>query len=125
MKLKRVIKMSHILNIKKLLLVLFFGLPFFASAGTSVGVVTTPLVSGDIFMFAAGTHTDKPACATQGFAPWAISLNTQDSEIEGAKTMVALVLSAQAQKKKLSVTGKGTCTIWGDREDVLYLYIMD
>jgi hypothetical protein len=39
--------------------------------------------------------------------------------------MCALVMSAHAQGKRLHVQGKNNCDLWGDRESVSYLFIVD
>ena len=90
-------------------------------AGNSEGLVTTPLVNeANVFMFSAGSHVNKPACATQSLGTWAVSLNNP-----AGQNMMTLVLSAHAQGKKVNVVGAKNCSDWGDREKPLWLFIVD
>jgi hypothetical protein len=90
-------------------------------AGSSRGLVSTPLVSsGDAFFFSAGNHLERPACATQTLGTWAVDLKT-----EHGKATMSLVLSAQAQGKTVNVQGKDNCDAWGDRESVSFIFIVD
>ena len=96
-----------------------------AWAGSSVGLVTAPMVhDGDVLMFGAGPHENRPACVgiPQGGATWAVSLRT-----EKGKAMMSLLLTAHAQKKRVHVQGfvQPHCNDWGDRETPLYAVIID
>lgn len=83
-------------------------------AGTSSGKVTTMIINASNFLFfTAGTKTGSPSCGNNN--QWAINLATAQG-----KTIYALLLSAQAQDKTVSVFGNNACNNWGDREDVLY-----
>ncbi len=89
-------------------------------AGNSMGLVTDVLAGADSpFFFSAGSHQSKPSCSTQG-DHWAI-----DTATPGGKAMQATILTAYALKKKISISGKGVCDIWGDRESVGYLVIVE
>ncbi len=89
-------------------------LAFNVQAGTSSGKVTTMIINATNFLFfTAGTKTGSPTCGNNN--QWAINLATAQG-----KTIYALLLSAQAQDKTVSVFGNNTCNNWGDREDVLY-----
>ena len=88
------------------------------NAGSSSGLVTLVMAHvGDVIIFSAGPHQNKPACSTAG-EDWAFSLSTQTG-----KAMYALILSAQAQGKQINVMGTNTCPAWGDREAPAYVYI--
>ena len=88
------------------------------AAGSSAGPVTTVYAySGDVAMFAAGTHQGKPACSTAA-EDWAFTLTTPTG-----KAMLALLISAQAQGKAVTVGGTGACSAWSDREAPLYIVI--
>ena len=85
-----------------------------AHAGSSSGKVTTLIINGANFLFfTAGVKTGSPSCGNNN--QWAINLATAQG-----KTIYAMLLSAQAQDKTVSVFGNNTCNNWGDREDVLY-----
>jgi hypothetical protein len=106
----------------KLALSLFLLLaPVFSFAGgSSNGLVSSPLVEEHgILFFGAGSHPNKPACSTAGDT-WAANINTV-----GGKAMLALVLPAHAQRKKIAVVGKGNCDVWGDKESPALIYIPD
>ena len=85
-----------------------------AHAGSSTGKVTTLIINaGNYLFFTAGTKSGSPGCGNNN--QWAINLATAQG-----KTIYALLLSAQAMDKTVSVYGNNTCNVWGDREDVLY-----
>ncbi len=92
---------------------------FTAHAGSSSGQITQVVVTGvgDAVIFTAGPHVNKPACSTVG-DDWSISLTTP-----GGRAMYALVLSAQAQRLPVIVTGNtpNNCSAWGDRETPIYI----
>lgn len=89
-----------------------------AVAGGSSGTVTMVMAhAGNIVMFDAGVHTEKPACSVVG-NQWALSLSTDDG-----KAKYAMLLAAAAQNKKVSVYGTGLCSAWPDRETPLYVSI--
>ena len=71
-------------------------------------------------MFGAGTHQSKPDCVTATLGTWAVNLKT-----EHGKAMQAIVMSAHAQGKAVHVQGLNTCDVWGDRESVNFLYIVE
>lgn len=90
-----------------------------ALAGASLGKVTGLLVNNQgAAIFSAGTHDNKPACATAG--GWIF-----DSTAAAGKTIISVILSAQAQGKQVQVIGTGNCTYWGDRENISYLTVYD
>lgn len=90
----------------------------FAWAGDSSGKVQHIMVhKGDVVMFSAGIHNNKPSCSTVG-EHWALSLST-----ENGKAMYAMLLSATAQGKTINVKGEDVCNAWGDRESPKYMSI--
>jgi invasion protein IalB len=106
---------------KKILL--FCTLIFCSSAfsGGSEGLVATPLANSEGMMFfSAGSHLNAPSCSVETLGTWAIDCTSSKS-----KAMCALVMSAHAQGKRLHVQGKNNCDLWGDRESVSYLFIVD
>ena len=102
------------------LVTLAAGLAMPTWAGNSAGFVTTPLVhEGDVFMFAAGPHSDKPSCSGE---MWAVSLRS-----EKGKAMMSLLLSAHAQGRRVQVVGfsPARCSDWADRETPMFAQIID
>ena len=91
------------------------------AGGVSTGIPSNILVlpDQDLVFFSAGTHTGKPACATNTVGTWAISTATG-----GGKAMYAAVLTALAAGISITVEGYGTavCTNWSDREDARFFY---
>ncbi len=86
---------------------------------TSEGQVLSILVhTGDAVMFSAGErkNNNKMACSKVE-NDWAFSLKTPTG-----KAMYALILSAQAQGRKISVVGTCDCSAWVDRETAYYIY---
>jgi hypothetical protein len=93
-----------------------------AQAGVSQGLVSAIVVhTPGILMFQVGTVINvAPSCAT-GTKQWAISLTDPIG-----KSMMALLLSAQAQGKQVYVHGySNTCRDWGDRELPSYAVLID
>ena len=89
-----------------------------ADSGNSSGYVNRVYVHhGDVVMFDVGKHHSKPACNRSG-EEWAVSLKTQKG-----RGMYAMLLSAALQDIPVTVVGTGSCSAWGDREDVLFMYI--
>ena len=84
-------------------------------AGSSSGAVSnvTANVASRIF-FEAGTLAANPACATAG--SWALDATTPEG-----KAMYALILTAQATDRTVTVTGNNLCTIQPDRETVQFM----
>lgn len=104
---------------KALIPLLLASSAFSAVAGTSSGKVTTMIInSSNYLFFTAGTKSGTPNCGTSNANQWALNLNTAQG-----KSIYALLLSAQAQEKVVTIIGGSTCNNWGDREDVAYGYI--
>lgn len=93
-----------------------------AQAGNSQGLVSSIFVhTPGVLMFQVGTTINSaPSCAT-GLKQWAISLTDPMG-----KSLMALLLSAQAQGKQVYVHGyTETCRDWGDRELPSYAILID
>lgn len=90
-------------------------------AGTATGNVTGIFMhSPDVVMFGAGTITNVAACAS-ATQQWAIKLSDP-----AGKGFLAILLSAQAQGKSVTVHGyTNTCRDWADRELPSYIVIRD
>ena len=98
-------------------------LPTTASAdasGASMGYVigVQPVAPGGLFFRQTGSRSTKPSCAT--IDRWVINVSTPDGQ-----TMAATLLMAYSLHKRISITGTGTCTTWGDTETVLYFNVED
>lgn len=87
-------------------------------AGSASGAVTQTLLgTAGILIFKVGTGaTGQPSCSTGG--EWALLLDTA-----AGKGTYALLLTAVAQGLTVNVVGNGTCSVWGDRETVSYIYL--
>ncbi|MDQ1091374.1 hypothetical protein QE400_000787 [Xanthomonas sacchari] len=96
---------------------IFCVLPFSASAGDGAGKVIQVIAhSHDVVFFTLdGPHTNAPACSS---TPWSLSLTTNSG-----RAQYALLLSAVAQGKAVTVHGTGDCSAWGDRETAEYVLI--
>lgn len=111
-------KISHLLLAISLFVSVFGVQAATASQGTVSGVfIHTP----GILMFQVGTvMTATPSCAS-GTKQWAIALTDPM-----AKSMMALLLSAQAQGKSVLVYSYlDTCRDWGDRVVPSYALLID
>ena len=93
-----------------------------AQAGSTQGLVSGIFVhTPGVLMFQVGTAINNaPSCAS-GTKQWAISLTDPMG-----KSLMALLLSAQAQGKQVYVQGNtNTCRDWGDRELPSYAILID
>lgn len=91
-----------------------------ATAGEASGPVSKILArqsDGITYFYVEGVATGKPACATHAY--WMI----KDEESAAGKTILALVMSAQANGLRVTVHGSDTCTRWHDGEDVLWIQV--
>jgi hypothetical protein len=99
-----------------------------ALASDSLGPVVQPLVvtaGSGVGIFGVGPSGSlggaKPACATNGLETyWAFDVKTAQG-----KAAYSTVLLAYTLGKKLRVYGTGNCDVWGDRESVNHLHIVD
>lgn len=66
---------------------------------------------GKLFFSQSGTRTTPPTCAT--LDRFVIDVNAPSGQAEAA-----VLLTALAQNKRVSVTGTGACADWGDTESV-------
>lgn len=91
------------------------------SGGTGSGTISfiLPTAYGQVF-FKTTNAQSQPACSTQG---WAFDLTGANAI--GGKAMLATLLTALAAGKQVNIVGKGNCDVWGDRESVDYLVVMN
>lgn|GEM_PF-3263760 len=73
----------------------------------------------NIFSFSLEGQTGRPACATFGSPSgrYAVDMST-----DKGKAVVSAVLAAKASGQLLRATGANTCSLYGDSEDLLYLF---
>jgi hypothetical protein len=73
-----------------------------------------------VTLFSAGQHQNKPGCQilNGGGEGWAINVYSGHG-----KAMLALILSAQAQGKTITVWGNGTCDTWYSVETAVSIQI--
>jgi hypothetical protein len=86
-----------------------------SAVGSQTGVVTTILnrnSDGLLYFYMSGSVTGRPACATISY--WII----KDENSNSGKKLFALLLLARQSGQEITVKGAGTCTRWGDGEDV-------
>ncbi|MCR6475460.1 hypothetical protein NU688_04765 [Variovorax sp. ZS18.2.2] len=89
-----------------------------ALAGSANGRVNLIAVQPGVIVIEIANQVDRPACATMtGFT-------IDGSSSEGKNTM-ALALAAASQNKSISVTGKGVCTLTGNRENIAYVVVVN
>ncbi|WP_445357506.1 hypothetical protein ACJJIC_17405 [Microbulbifer sp. ANSA002] len=74
-----------------------------------------------VLMFSTNPYFDAPTCpeSNKPAIQWAVKLD------EFGKSVYSLVLSAQAQGKKVKVTGSHQCSDWPDRESIFYIELVD
>ena len=84
-----------------------------ACCSTVNGTVTaiSVLPGGQFFFGLSGSESGKPACNTTN--RYVVDTNTQ-----GGRSTMSVVLSAYLSGKTLTVLGFQTCTIWSDSEDM-------
>lgn len=66
------------------------------------------------------TDNDSYAVCAQNFRRYAADLKT-----ENGRSMYSLMMSAQAQGKKLKIVGKNKCDVRGDAESIQYIEILN
>jgi|GEM_PF-1200821 len=85
------------------------------AGGVVTGTVQQVLVrasDGLVYTVINGSASGQPSCATHTY--WIIMNETSDA---GHK-QYALLLQAQASGARVTIYGNGTCTRWGDGEDI-------
>jgi len=65
-------------------------------------------------------RSNLPACASTTSERWAI-----DASTPAGQAAAAVLLTAWTQHKRVWVTGKGVCTIWGDTETIEHFLVED
>jgi hypothetical protein len=99
-------------------------LPFtrFAQAGTVTGPIENLIVrdsDGLVYVYISGPVAGRPSCAA-GTSYWMVPNETSDS----GKRLYAALLAARMSGRSVQITGKNTCTRWGDGEDINYVQLL-
>ncbi|MCX5467170.1 hypothetical protein [Acinetobacter nematophilus] len=105
---------------KKILSVVFivFQLIFVGNALAStykgkVQAINVRDEDGLVWVYISGERTgNRPACATN----WYMMIKNENSS--AGKRQLALLMMAQATNKTVLIDGAGTCSRWGDGEDI-------
>ena len=93
-------------------------LSFQCLAGTSTGLISVIVVNAqDQVLVLAGPISGSPECAT--FERFVVDLST-----ENGKAMYSLILSAQAQSKKIRILGKNVCNVRSNAESIQYVEVI-
>jgi hypothetical protein len=96
-----------------LLFTLFSADSFSGQQSGTVAKIIVRASDGLVYFTVKGPAiANAPSCATHGY--WII----KDENSNAGKQQYALILSAHATGKRISITGMNTCTRWGDGEDV-------
>lgn len=95
-----------------------------ALAGSGSGKVTTLFVhdknnGAGVIFFGTENNSNKAACSTAaGGGEWAFDLNTEQGQ-----AMYSMLLTAATSGFDVTVSGKGSCGAWGDREEPRYILV--
>ena len=106
---------------KVLCAITFLLFSYTAAAGNVTGTIASVLVrasDGLTYVLMNGAASGQPACATNPY--WIIMNETSDA---GHK-QYAMLLTAQASGAQITIFGNGTCTRWGDGEDINSIQIL-
>ncbi|WP_375396473.1 hypothetical protein [uncultured Sphingomonas sp.] len=75
--------------------------------------------NGPVLFNQDGTRSTPPACSTIP-GRWAI-----DASTPGGQAKLAVLLTAYAQGRQITVYGTGICDVWVDTETVLYIQTIE
>ena len=109
-------KIHRVLLISTLAL---FPSPSVASTST-LGKPTNLVVNnaGRFFFDFTGARAQRPACAIHN--RWVI-----DATTDQGRAMMALMMTAKAQGKTITVYGTGDCRDWADTESIMHFMVHD
>lgn len=102
----------------KLIILVLLLASSYSYAGNQTGTIQKLFVSGRDYpapnqnpthVIITGTYNAKPGCATSGY--WAVDTDTQQG-----KSMLSLLLTANATGKSVSFLGTGSCSLRPDME---------
>lgn len=92
-----------------------------ALAGTDSNAtifLVLPQASGQVFVYVSPNISNVPACGSGNPNRFVV-----DSTTPGGQAIVASVLLAYAQSRKIDFVGTGNCSVWGDTESVWYIVV--
>lgn len=115
-------KLQHIRITSILAIMLTLSINTSVLAGSQIGKITHLTVrqsDGLIYFNVSNTAHNKPSCATHPY--WMI----RNEKSQVGKVQYAMLLTAQAAKRTIAVTGNNTCSRWGDGEDVNAITLLD
>jgi photosystem II stability/assembly factor-like uncharacterized protein len=89
--------------------------PAIALASNQSGIVTKVIVRTDglHWFYLEGTRSERPACSAQ-HEYWMI----KDENSVYGKSQFSMLLTAYIAKSPVTISGNGTCSRWGDGEDI-------
>ncbi len=90
-----------------------------ASNGVIKNVKVHNASPSPVLMFTTVPYSEPPTCLGSPASEWAVKLD------DFGKSVYAMVLSAQAQNKNVTITGTHSCGDWGDRESIFHISIVD
>lgn len=92
------------------------------AANSSSGLIKGIVVEGGACHFHAGDHTAyyPGTSKNESWGDWTFSLSSYTG-----RAWYALLLQAKSEGKKVYVTGAGNNDVWGDRETVRILRVVD
>lgn len=93
-----------------------------SNASTQTGYISTILVRDDglHWIYVTGERTEKPQCSVN-HSYWMI----KDEASNYGQSQFALLISAMMANKKVKITGDGSCTRWGDGEDIRTVQVIN
>jgi hypothetical protein len=76
--------------------------------------------AGVTFFYLSGPKTGSPSCANYaGGERWVIN-----NDWPAAKIQMSILLAAITSGKQVTVRGSGNCSVWGDTETAINIFIM-
>lgn len=75
---------------------------------------------GFLYFFSTGTRYEQPLCAAGTGGRYVLNVST----LAGQSAM-STILAAYVSQQKVQVFGAGTCTQWGDSEDMSFVQYTD
>ncbi|WP_064791923.1 hypothetical protein [Shewanella woodyi] len=103
-------------NIRRILFILMASIAMPVFAGSQTGLVTNINVRDDgLHWFTlSGDRGVMPACTRDRFTYWMI----KDESSTYGKSQFSMLLAAYMAQKTVTIIGTGSCTRWGDGEDI-------
>lgn len=103
------------------LLFTFASVPSFAGQGATGTIHHIIVTTGGVVLFDhTGARTGLPTCGQANSIRWAFNGATAEGQAK-----LSLLLTAYSTGKPVIIYGAGTCAIWGDTEDVVFIATND